>query len=251
MRPITAVVLARDEEANIGRAVVSLQGLHRVLVLDSGSRDGTAAIARKLGAEVVSTDWPGFAAQRRRAISMSKTEWMLFLDADEALDAPLRAFLSGFEPAAGVDGYFIRRHNHFLGRPMRHCRWGDDWQLRLFRRDSASVPDVLVHEGVTVDGRTERITAGRLEHHTAPTISRYLEKLIRYSTLEAAQKHAGGRRAGPAKMAFDLLAEQWKVYVAHQGWREGWRGLALSHLTALYKFITDAKLWEARHGARG
>jgi hypothetical protein len=73
-----------------------------------------------------------------------------------------------------------------------------------------------------------------------------LEKLIRYSSLEASQKLAAGRRAGPAKMLFDLVSEFWKVYVAHQGWRDGWRGYALANLTALYKFATDAKLWEAR-----
>jgi hypothetical protein len=87
---------------------------------------------------------------------------------------------------------------------------------------------------------------GRIEHHTAPSISRYLGKLNEYSSLEARQKRESGRRAGPLKMIFDLLSEFWKAYFYHQGWREGWRGYALAHLTAIYKFITDAKLWEAR-----
>ncbi|HBE73142.1 MAG TPA: LPS biosynthesis protein [candidate division Zixibacteria bacterium] len=251
MKQITAVILARDEEANIGRAVDSATGLHRVLVLDSGSRDGTAEAARSRGAEVMRTDWPGFAAQRRRALSLAKTDWVLFLDADEALDEELRLKMAYFLPAAGIDGYYLRRRNHFLGRPMRHARWGDDWQLRLFRREAAAVPDVLVHEGVTVTGKTERILTGCLEHYTAPTLSRYLEKLHGYSSLEAAQKLSKGKSAGPAKMAFDLASELWKVYVRHQGWREGWRGFALAQLTALYKFTTDAKLWEMRHGGRG
>lgn len=246
MTPITAVILARDEEANIGRAVDSVRGLHRTLVLDSGSRDATAEVAAGRGAEVMRTDWPGFAAQRRRAISMIDTEWMMFLDADEVPDEELRVFLRDFEPEPGVDGYQIRRRNRFLERPMRHGRWEDDWQLRLFRRASASVADVMVHEGVTVAGRTERLARGTIDHHTAPSVGRYLEKMNSYSTLEAAQKLAGGRRAGTAKMMFDLLSELWKSYVVHQGWREGWRGYALAHLTALYKFATDAKLWEAR-----
>lgn len=246
MIPITAVILAKDEVANIGRAVDSLGAVSRILVLDSGSRDATAEVARSHGAEVVRTDWPGFAAQRRRALSLVKTDWALFLDADEELDGILRLELASFEPADGIDGYYLRRSNLFLGKPMRYARWGEDWQLRLFRRGAAHVTDALVHEGVTVAGRTERIDRGCIDHHTAPTISRYLEKLNEYSSLEARQKDESGRRAGPAKMAFDLMSEFWKVYVHRQGWREGWRGFALANLTSLYKFITDAKLWEAR-----
>ncbi len=245
MALITVLILARDEEANIGRAVSSARGLHRVLVLDSGSRDRTAEIAKSLGAEVVATDWPGFAAQRRRAIGMARTEWAMFLDADEALDKGLQEALPSFSPSPEIDGFYLRRRNYFLGRPMEHARWEGDWQLRLFRCGSASVPEVQVHEGVKVDGKTSRLAPGTIEHHTAPDIYRYLEKLNRYSSLEARQKLVAGRRAGPAKMVFDLLSEFWKVYVHHQGWREGWRGYALAHLTALYKFITDAKLWEA------
>lgn len=248
MTPITVLILAKDEEANIGKAVASAKGLHRVLVLDSGSRDRTVEKARELGGEVVSTDWPGFAAQRRRAIGMARTEWAIFLDADEALDGELHRALSSFSPASGIEGYYLHRRNYFLGRPMEHARWEGDWQLRLFRCAVASVPEAQVHEGVTVAGGTSRLAPGFIEHHTAPTIGRYLGKLIDYSTLEARQKQERGRRAGPAKMVFDLLSEFWKAYVFHQGWREGWRGYALAHLTALYKFTTDAKLWEARRG---
>lgn len=247
MIPITVVILARDEEENIGRALASTHGFHRVLVLDSGSRDKTREIAQQLGAEVMVVDWPGFAAQRRRAIAMATTEWILFLDADEALDQDLRQAIFNLAPPEGTDGYYLRRKNYFLGRPMNCARWEDDRQLRLFRRSAANIPEVLVHEGVSVDGRTERLGSGFIQHYTAPSIRRYLGKLNDYSTLEAKEKLKQNRRAGPAKMVFDLLSEFWKVYVYHQGWRQGWRGYALAHLTALYKFITDAKLWEARH----
>ncbi len=246
MIPLTVLILAKDEEANIGRALESLKGLSRVLVLDSGSRDRTVDVANEFGVEIVVTDWPGFAAQRRRAIGMASTEWAMFLDADEALDDGLRRALEEFAPAPGINGFYLRRRNFFLGKPMEHARWDNDWQLRLFRRQAASVPEAQVHEGVTVAGRTEKMLSGCIEHYTAPTIGRYLEKMNQYSSLEASQKLAGRRRAGPAKMLFDLVSEFWKVYVAHQGWREGWRGYALAHLTALYKFSTDAKLWEAR-----
>lgn len=246
VEPITVLILAKDEEANIGRAVASVGGLHRVLVLDSGSRDRTSSIARELGAEVVSTDWPGFAAQRRRAIGMAETEWAMFLDADESLDKELQKSLRSFSPPPGIDGFYLRRRNHFLGKPMEHARWENDWQLRLFRCGSAEIPEVQVHEGVQVSGKTGRLNAGCIEHYTAPSIRRYLEKMNAYSSLEAAQKHASGRRVSPAKMVFDLLSELWKVYIIHQGWREGWRGYAMAHMAALYKFSTGAKLWEAR-----
>lgn len=241
---ITAVILTRDEAQNIGRAIKSLEGWHRLLVLDSGSSDGTPDLARSLGAEVVITDWPGFAEQRRRALSLVDTEWVLFLDADEALDEELRQGLMSFSPGPDVDGYFLRRRNYFCGRPLEHSRWDNDWQLRLFRRTRATISPNLVHEGVAVAGRTERFRLGHIEHYTAPSIESYLSKLIGYAMLESEEKHRRGRRITACKMIHDLLSEFWKIYVHHQGFRDGWRGYALAQLMAWYKFAADAGVWE-------
>ncbi len=248
MTSLAAVILAKDEAANIVRAIESLRGISPILVLDAGSRDGTPDIARRLGAEVVTTDWPGFAQQRRRAMQWVRTEWMLFLDADEALDENLNRRLVEFQPAEGIDGYYLRRRNYFLGRPIEHGRWSRDWQLRLFRVARAAVAESLVHEGIMISGATERLDEGCLEHYTAPHLEHYWDKLLRYSALEADQKLQQGRRAWPAKMIYDLISEFWKDYFLHQGWREGWRGFALAHLQAFYKFVVDAQLWERGRG---
>lgn len=247
---ITAIILACDEAFNIARAIKSLRGCCRILVMDSGSQDGTPDIARSLGAEVIVTDWPGFAQQRRRALSLVDGEWILFLDADEALDDDLRQSLISFTPGARVDGYYLKRENYFSGRRLKHSRWENDWQLRLFRRSQAAISSCLVHEGVAVAGRTERFTRGHIEHYTAADIGSYLGKLMKYALLEAEEKHSRSRRISFPKMIFDLLSEFWKIYIHHQGFRDGWRGYALAQLMAFYKFTVDAGIWESSSKVR-
>lgn len=248
MKGISAIIIARDEQDNIGRAIESLEGFGEVLVLDSGSRDRTPETAQALGAKVVRTDWPGYAAQRRRALGLAAMPWVLFLDADELLDAELRVALYKQNLAGPVRGYFIRRRNYFLGRQIRHARWGNDWQMRLVRRDSASVPQVDIHEGIVVNGTTARLDRGAIEHYTVPSLYRYLEKMNAYTTLEAGQKLSQGRRFSWGRLLWEPMAEFWKLFVVLQGWREGMRGLAISLLSALGRFVVTVKMREAGRG---
>jgi glycosyltransferase involved in cell wall biosynthesis len=248
MKDVSAVILCRDEEAGIGRALKSLTGFAEILVLDSGSRDRTTAIAASLGATVIATDWPGYARQRQRAMEMASHPWCLFLDADEQLDACLSATILALEPPPQVDGYFLRRNNYFLGKPVRHSRWGDDWQLRLFRRSQARISPLAVHEGVSVDGASVKLFPGCIEHDTVPSLGKYIAKLNDYTTLEAAEKKAQGRHFGAMDLLLSPGAEFWKIYVVWQGWRDGMRGLAIAQLSALYKFMTVAKVMEAERG---
>lgn len=248
MRGISAIIIARDEQENIARAIKSLEGLGEVLVLDSGSRDRTPEIAQALGARVVRTDWPGYAAQRRRGLGLAAMPWALFLDADELLNAELRVVLCRQNLGGPARGYFIRRINYFLGRQIRHARWGNDWQMRLVRRDSASVPQVDIHEGIVVDGPTVRLEGGAIDHYTVPSLYRYLEKMNAYTTLEAGQKLSQGHRFSWGRLIWEPLAEIWKLFVALQGWREGVRGLAISLLSALGRFVVTAKMRETGRG---
>jgi glycosyltransferase involved in cell wall biosynthesis len=246
MTPVSAIILAKDEEATIPACVASLAGLDEVIVIDTGSGDGTIEVATRSGARVVSERWLGFGAQRQQALRHARNDWVLFLDADERLSPALLAAVRSLEPAA--DGYFLMRRNYFLGQPMRNGRWANDWQLRLFDRRKASCAPVAVHESVTVAGTTVRLDGGLIEHHTDPTISKYLGKLNRYTTLEADQKAADGRRFSALKMLFDPSAEFLRLYLFLGGWRDGLRGLALAGLSALYKLSVQGKLLERSRG---
>lgn len=246
MLNVSVIIIAKDEERNIASCVGSASGLGEVIVIDTGSGDGTVAAAAASGARVIREQWLGFGAQRRQALGHAAGDWVLFLDADERLSPELSAAIRSLEPAA--DGYFLLRRNYFLGAPVKNGRWANDWQLRLFDRRTADIAPVAVHEGVTVAGRTERISQGAIEHDTVPSLSKHLDKLNRYTALEARQKYDGGRRFSMLKMICSPAVEFWKLYLVLGGWRDGLRGLALAGLSALYKLSVQGKLLELGRG---
>ena len=249
MMKISALIIAKNEELSIARAIRSLEGLDEVLVLDSGSSDNTPAVVKGSGARLFPTDWPGYAEQRRRALSLAKNDWCLFLDADEELDDEMKLTLSGFEPETGVSGYYLKRNNYFLGKRLEHGQWAKDIQLRLFRKSEASITRLQIHEGVMVNGRTSRWERGCIAHHTAPSLRKYLEKQNSYTTLEARQKTAGGKRFSAAKLAASPLNEFLKLYLWQGGFQDGLRGFALSALSAMYKYAVWAKIYQAQKKA--
>jgi (heptosyl)LPS beta-1,4-glucosyltransferase len=244
MMRISALIIAKNEKLSIARAVKSLEGLDEVLVLDSGSSDNTPAIAREAGARVSPTDWPGFAEQRRRALSLAKNEWCLFLDADEELDGEMRSGLLGFEPETGVSGYYLKRTNYFLGKRLKHGRWARDRQLRLFLKEKAFITDRQVHEGVEIKGATKNWPTGSILHHTVPTLQKYLEKQNLYTTLEAGQKTAAGEMFSVLKFVFSPTNEFLKLYIWQGGCLDGMRGFILAALSSMYKYSVWAKMYQ-------
>jgi len=239
---ISALIIAKNEELSIARAIRSLEGLDEVLVLDSGSSDNTPAVVKGSGARLFPTDWPGYAEQRRRALSLARNEWCLFLDADEELDGELRSSLLGSEPETGVSGYYIKRNNYYLGKRLEHGRWARDLQMRLFRKSEASITRLHIHEGVMVNGSTRRWEKGCIAHHTAPSLQKYLEKQNSYTTLEASQKTDEGKEFSLLKFIFSPANEFMKLYLWQGGFRDGMRGLILASLSALYKYSLWAKI---------
>jgi glycosyltransferase involved in cell wall biosynthesis len=249
MSKISVLIIAKNEEDNIGRALKSVEGLDEVLVLDSGSSDNTPAIAQEAGVRLIPTDWPGYAEQRRRALGLARNDWCLFLDADEELNGELRTSLLGFEPETGVSGYCIKRNNYFLGNRLKHGRWANDRQLRLFLKSEASITQSQIHEGVMVNGMTRRWEQGCIAHHTAPSLQKYLDKQNSYTTLEARQKRSGGKSFSAVKLVASPVNEFLKLYLWQGGCWDGLRGFAMASLSALYKYSVWAKIYQAQKKA--
>jgi (heptosyl)LPS beta-1,4-glucosyltransferase len=222
--PLSGVVIAKDEADRIGRCVASLAALcSEVLVLDSGSTDTTAAIARAAGARVEQQPWLGFAAQKNAAIARAAQPWVLLLDADEWL-APealptLRAlFASGRVEQADV--WRLRRRTHYLGAPLDHGGWGREPVERLFRADLRYRP-AQVHEHLDLSGRRVADVGARIEHDTARSDAEYAAKLQHYARLWAQQKHAEGRRAGALAAPLHAAAYWLKHVVVQGGFLDG------------------------------
>lgn len=237
--PLSGVVIAKNEADRIGRCVASLAALCRdVLVLDSGSTDATAEIARAAGARVEQQVWLGFAAQKNAAIARASQPWVLLLDADEWLDddAPARIralFASGAIDTADV--WRLHRRTHYLGTVLDHGGWGHERVDRLFRNDLRYRP-AQVHEALDLTGKRIQSLDARIEHDTARSDAEYAAKLQRYAQLWAAQRHEAGKRAGALAAPLHAVAHWLKNYVLRGGFLDGGHAHRYHALHARYVY---------------
>jgi glycosyltransferase involved in cell wall biosynthesis len=239
-------VVARDAEATIGRCLASLAWCDEcVVVVDPRSRDATEARARAAGARVILHAYAGNVEQKRFAIAQAKGEWVVALDADEAISpelaARLRAFLAA--PPPGCDGVELCRVVFHLGRWIRHGDFYPDWQLRAFRREGARVEGRNPHGRVRVPGRVLRL-AGDLEHRSYASLADQIERVQEWSRIEAEAMLAAGRRAGLARLVLRPPARFLRAYLLRGGFRDGVPGLVIAAATAFHVFLKYAKLWE-------
>lgn len=250
MTPVSAVLIALDEEPRIAAAVESVRFCDEVLVVDAGSTDRTREAAQAAGARVVvRAPWPGFTEQRNRAVAAARHDWVLVVDADERVTPALRAEIEALRAAGFAHaGYRMPRVAFYLGRWIRGTDWYPDPQLRLFDRRRGTWTGGLVHESVRVDGPVGRLR-NELEHRSYADISAHLSAIDRYTTLWARQAHADGRRAGPLD---GCVASGWaflRNYVLKRGVLLGEAGLTVSTLNAYYTFAKMAKLRELARAA--
>jgi glycosyltransferase involved in cell wall biosynthesis len=246
---LSVIVIAKNEAARIEACLDSVAFAEEWIVVDSDSGDGTAERARRRGAQVFSfPDWPGFGAQKQRALDRATGRWVLAIDADEQVTPELAA---GIRAAIGRDdgpvGYELSRLSRFGGRWIRHGDWYPDRVLRLFRRDKARFSADRVHERVIADGPVGRLD-GDLLHDTMPSFEDALAKLNRYSSESAAARAAAGQRGGVASAVGHAAWAFLRGYVVRRGFLDGGAGLAV----ALY--VAEGTYWRylkiAEHARR-
>ena len=245
MTPLSLVIITRNAEAHLARCLKSVPFAADVVVLDSGSTDRTVEIARGLGARVFTEEWRGFGPQKRRATELAAHDWILNLDADEALgeDAAdeLRALLGG-EPGRLAPAYSFPRLSHHLGRWIRHGGWYPDRQTRLYDRRRAHWSEAPVHEKIVAD-RTERLR-GPLLHWVFDDLSHQVITNDRYSGLGRDALVARGRRFRLGHLITKPVVKFVEAYVWKRGFLDGTPGLIIAVGAAYSVFLKWAKLWE-------
>lgn len=229
---LSVVVVTRNEAANIEACLASVAFADEWIVVDAASTDATRELAAARGARVVETaDWPGFGAQKNRALAAARGDWVLSLDADERVTPELalriRAVVArdGASPAAA--GYELSRLSSFCGQWMRHGDWYPDRVLRLFRRGAGRFSDDLVHERLDVDGPIGRLD-GELLHYTMATLDDALDKMNRYSSGRALERHRAGRRGGLRAAIGHGVWAFLRCYALRLGCLDGRLGLVLA-----------------------
>lgn len=245
MPRLSAVIITRNEEANIAACLDSIGFCDERIVVDSGSSDRTVEIATAKGARVVPHPFEGFGDQKNFALSLAQGDWVLSIDADERVTAALAAEITRAVASGDRDGYEISRLSYFCGRAMRHSGWFPDHVLRLFRRGRARFSDDLVHERVICDGPVGRL-AGTLEHYSVVRLEDALSRVDRYSTAGAAMFAASGRKVSFSSGITHGLWSFLRAYVLRLGFLDGREGFLLAVANAEGTYYRYMKAWLAR-----
>lgn len=241
---LTVTVITHNEAEHIEAALESVAWADEIIVIDSRSSDRTVELARRYASRLEIRDWPGYGTQKNYAAALAAHDWILSIDADEritpALGDEIRTALAA-EP--DVQGYYLPRVSHYLGRWVRSTDWYPDFHLRLYDRRAARWSERSVHESVQISGRTKRLR-GEMLHYPYRDVSEHLIKIDRYTTLLAEQWLQEGRRATALHAlvypAFAFL----RNYLLRLGVRDGRVGFVVSVLNSYYVFLKYAKLME-------
>jgi glycosyltransferase involved in cell wall biosynthesis len=240
---LSVTIITRDAAHQIEACLASVAFADEIVVVDSGSSDGTPDLALRHGARVLHQDWLGYGRQKQFAVEQAQHDWVLCIDADERVTPKLRISIEAALQAPDAAGYLMPRCNLFLGRWLRHGEGYPDWSLRLFDRKRGRWSDEPVHEKVVCDGPVGRL-AGDLLHESCDTLAVYLDKQNRYTSLQAEALHRAGRRAHLAQLVLSPLLRFVKFYFLRLGFLDGVPGLVHILIGCNNSFVKYAKLIE-------
>lgn len=248
---VSAVIIAKNEEKKIANAIKSVLWADEVVLVDSGSTDRTVDIAARLGVRVIEHQWVGFGPQKQFAADAAENDWILSIDADEVvtpeLSQEIRQTLSS---GPQHDGYYLPRLAYYYGRPIRHCGWYPDWQLRLFDRRLGKWSGAVIHESVMMPANASVAKLRNdLLHYSIDSFAEHAKMIQeRYAPLSAEQMLKIGKRTNMAKTMFLPAWTFFHSYVVRLGFLDGFAGFAISGFAAYNVFLKHLMLMEKQKG---
>ncbi|MFG1175480.1 glycosyltransferase family 2 protein [Erwiniaceae bacterium CAU 1747] len=248
---LSVVLIAKDAADLLPECLTSVSWADEIILLDSGSSDGTAEIAERHGARVFhATEWHGYGKQRQLAQSYASHAMILMIDSDERVTPELRRSIEQVLEQPGSETvYSIARRNLFLGRFMRHSGWYPDRVTRLYPR-SYRYNDNQVHESLDIALAKVRPLQGDLLHLTCRDFSNFQWKQFAYAEAWAKQRHQQGKRCGIAAIFGHTVGAFLKTLVLRAGFLDGKQGWLLAMVNAQYTFNKYTALWALHHTSR-
>lgn len=246
---LSVILITKNEAANIRACLESVCWADELIVVDSGSTDGTADIAREMGAQVyIHADWPGFGPQKNRALSYASKDWVFSIDADERVTPEQRAELEQ-AMRGDADGYFCPRLSQFCGSFVHHSGWYPDYVLRLFRRGKGRFSESLVHESVVLEGYSAKLKVPLL-HYSYLTRDDVERKVEHYSNAAARQMFEAGKEAGWLRAAVSGAWAFLRTYVLRLGVLDGAAGWNIACMNMRTTYLKYRKLAALRAAKR-
>lgn len=245
--PISAFIICKDERASLGPCLESLSACQEIVIVDSGSTDGTLELIESFAQRgwpirLFHNEWPGYARQKQFALEQCTSPWCLSLDADERLDDVLQQQLPQLIRDPAISGWKIRRSDRLYGYGYPPAGVHLTPILRLVRRAESTRFDItaLVHEGLSVAGQVRLVKRGKLLHDKLIPIESQVQKEARYGFLKAHQRIERGRRSSSARLIFMPIYYFFRIYVLNRYFLCGKAGLVHAMTGAIYSSLTEA-----------
>jgi glycosyltransferase involved in cell wall biosynthesis len=244
---LSVVIITKNEASNMRACLESVAWADEIIVLDSGSEDGTIAICKEYTNKVfVNTDWKGFGYQKNLALQQASKDWVLSLDADERITPALRIEIEKVINDTGGLAFAIPRQAYFLGYAMRHGGWWPDYVVRLFRRDSGAFSEDIVHERVLVNEAVQKL-ATPLLHYSYTDLDQLMAKMNQYSSAGADKAHRHGKNSGLLKAIAKAHWTFFRAYFLRLGLLDGQAGFIAAFSKAEETYYRYLKLSYLKH----
>lgn len=248
--PVSAFIICKNERDVIGPCIESVDFCHEIVIVDSGSTDGTIELVEAYRSKgypirLIRRGWPGFAKQKQFAMDQCSGPWCIMLDADERLDADLKQAIAAL-PAQidDVSAFSIKEREYIVGYGYTPWYVHARFNIRLIKKGTASFDEkAMVHESLIIDGPVQKLRGGTILHHRALSITDDATRTSTYAALKARQTFQAGRRTNLRRLIFAPAGRFAKSYFLQRFFLCGKAGFIYSAMLAQYAFLTEARLY--------
>lgn len=243
MSKISAAIITFNEEKNIERCIKSLFGVvDEIIIVDSGSEDKTQEIASSLGAKVIVNSFEGHIQQKNFAITQTQNDWVISLDADEALSDELKKSILEVKGILSGSGYEFNRLTNYCGKWIKHCGWYPDKKLRLFKKDKGAWGGKNPHDKYILTNESPRHLKGDILHYTFYEVSEHKAQIIKFTDIASQSLFELGKKSNWVKIYGKTVAKFIRNYIIKLGFLDGITGFHICRLSAHATYLRYYKL---------
>ena len=253
LQAFSVVIICKNEAGIIGRTLQSLQGLtDDIVVYDNGSTDGTQSIVQQFNVQLHEGAWEGFGKTKGKATQLAKYDWILNLDADEAIDDELKQSLQQLDAVDEKTVFDLRFKNYLGSKHLKYGEWGGDHHIRLYNRRQVQWNEAPVHENLVLpEGAIIKKLKGFVLHQTMKDMEEYGRKMLHYAMLNADKYYRQGKKASWFKLRLSPAFTFFNYYILKWGFLDGHAGYTCAKMTAWYTFLKYARLRELTKTGQG
>ena len=243
MNKLSISIITKNEASNIKRCLESVKWADEIIVVDSGSTDGTLEICKNYHCKIIETEWLGFGRTKQIGVNAAMNDWILSIDADEEVSVNLKDEILELVQSTQFHAFNIKRVSYYLKKRIQYSGWQTDYPLRLFNKKYGNFNDTSVHESVVMDSKNASTIQALLYHYPFQSISSHISKINLYTQLGAQKLFDKGKRSTLIYAVLSGIVKFIKMYLIKKGFLDGKEGFILAILSGFSSTLKYFKLW--------